>query len=402
MIIPATTIQLLTYISKKGELKNEPQDGFMALARNDRGEEIVVQFTSNKKNISLNDFKEVIKAKEASLLKAKEIKTIASDIEYTEDFDEQYQVALSNSDIDKKDKKALMEFKKVFKIKMATDLVLKKIKVGPKCLFRVALSYNEEKPYFINIGKAKLKVYQSRAILFDNEGLPAKSGLGIFAQRENALPISIRKVKNKDFWTVHTTYHANLDQILFLIGHFARTAKKLQEKGSKRLYPTSIFCKNKTSVEIKQIQVKLKELGEQDKQEQMNINDYLTTLRKLYIYLKNNPKQIKQISLRLNLMLSTQEVFNIVYGDKENPVTLLPKIVVNLNLRGVNPENKKNAENSIENEIKKCEEILAIYHFPSVGIEESNTWGFMEQNIQRGSCIMPIDFIENKVQQLLR
>ncbi len=398
MILPAVLLRIDAFLDKNNKETNEPTKKL--LVTSDSGKQFILNLKSNKSDLTDTDVKNFLEEKTNSLIKDKEIREVASQLEYSEKYIEE----LENFKEEQKAKglklKEVANALKTYKEEKAKAIVKERRKIKKNTIFRAPLDFFRKKD--------KTIVYNSKCILLndDRKALRGKensiTGFYIFSQTANALPVLIEPViKNNEFkelYSIRVSPLATFEHITYLLGHLKRSAQKNLENGSVFYTPYFYFRHNDFK---KQYQKDFIELGQLfntyktflKEKEKTDLNKYIKFLKFLYVLLKREPKAIPFVDIKLNLLFTKTEMQEL-YFKSNSPALNSPEAIVNLNASKENPEIKQ----TLKDMLKKYYEGLffnganislnAIYHFPAINIaEEPDSWGFMKNNIKANSFV---------------
>lgn len=405
MIIPAAVFRIVGFIDKeKQELKNEFQEGELAFCYSEKGKPVIIKFASNKKDATVEDFRNYLINKRNGLIKSKEIDSVAGELEYVEDISLEIEAALdeyksANPGIDRK---LVMAEKKRLTQEKAQEIVYARRTIGPGTLIRAAISIpNAGEKYKKYEFKGKeYPMIESRSIIYDNEGNPSTSGFYLFSQMSNALPVTISPVFGKDgdplgFFTIKLSKMARLDHFELLIGHIKRSIDKQIIKEGKAFVPRIAYDYDlvKDNNELKNV---LKDLYQYTKEKAVtteNLPDFIDSFDKLVEMIKAKPVMLTYVQIEFNLILSNK--FMEAALEKNSPFTALSKSLVSLNKSKENPDVKATMNANIVTQLKMMAigdlpcEINSIYHTPALKLsEEPDSWGFMENNVQVDNFVL--------------
>lgn len=403
MINPAAIFRVVGFLNKEdSKTYNTPQEGNLVLCYSDRGTPVIIELKSNKKDMTLDDVKAFLDNKRDSVVRKKDIETLANDLNYSDDFIEELFEAEANfvkSNPEAKPKE-IMIFKRDYATQKAKDIIVDNKTVNKDSVLKFAISTPNKKRFF-NLGKIEIPIIDSRSLMFKDDE-PQTSGFYYYSQNKNSLPISISAIFNKEgnatgFFKVTLSKLANLDQFNFLAGHIKRTILRQIEKEEK-IYiniPEFDYQEIKSKESVLSILTSMRNgLKIADVITEEMARNYLSLFDTLLAEVNNNPKLILSINLSFNMVLKTEELRKIV-EEKPNPFTNLTNTIVNLNCSKENPETKNQlklvAKSKIDDilDAKSKGIILATYFIPPEKVgEEPDSWGFMANNIQRESFVL--------------
>lgn len=401
MIIPAAIFRISGFL-KDDEIYDEPQEGGLVLAYNDKGKPVILELISNKPRTTVEDIKIFFENKQNSVIKEKEILAVSGELSFLESFEIELEEAVDEFKKTTTDRKAILDFKKSFTKEKAIEIVNERRRIKKGTIIKAVVDIpNEgfEKTTFRGVELIKIR---SKSLIFqDNE--PSTTGFYFYSQTENALPITISPVFNKDeplgFFKTQLSKIATLNHFNFLIGHINRSVnKQINEKTA--IYVPKInydYEKIKSDNELLNIIKEIRTVSQDKEMTEDKAKSYLLNLEKLKEKINLNPKLIIYINLVFNIFMNKNDM-KAILETKSNPMLNLTKSFVNLNFSKENPDKKEKLsgiiKNIIEEELKaekECE-INAIYHTPAIKIgEESNSWGFMLNNVQTESFVLSFD-----------
>lgn len=131
MIIPATIFRISGFINKEtNKIEDIPQAGGLVLCYSDSGKPVILELLSNKKETTLEDINSYFENKLNSVLKEKEIISVASELSYLEDFEIELEKAVEEfKEKNSNDRKAIIEFKKAYTTEKAREIVLERRRI---------------------------------------------------------------------------------------------------------------------------------------------------------------------------------------------------------------------------------------------------------------------------------
>jgi hypothetical protein len=407
MIISAAVFRIVGFIKKDTQtIENEFQEGQLALCYSERGKPVVLQFKSNKKDATNEDFKNYLISKRNGLIKSKEIESVAGELEYVDSISIEIEEMLENFKKENPgiERKEVMAEKKKITLSKAEEIVIARRTIGPGTIIRSAVSLPDpgKKYEMYSFKGQELPVIESRSIIYDNEGLPSSSGFYLFSQMANALPITIAPAFNKDneplnFFTIKLSKLARLDHFELLTNHIKRSIEKQFAKEGKANVPRISYDYEyvKEKPEIKEILKDLYQFSKEKTVDEITKDDFLEKFERLVNLIKSTPKLLTVIQIELNLIISPKLLEGAF--DKTSPFTQLPKSMVALNKSKENPDVKENLRESISAQLKLMAageinfELNSIYHTPALRLsEDPDSWGFMENNIQIENLVLSI------------
>ena len=410
MINPANIFRVVGFIKKDTqEILQEPQEGGLALCYTDYGSPIVIELKSNKTETSLEDINAFLINKRDSVIKSKDIELLASELAYDEEFNKQFFEAENEfkQGNPAADFKTLMGFKKEFTEGRAKEMITNERTIRGGSIMKAASSLtNNINEHTYTFGKATLPKISSRSLIFDDNG-PTVKGFYYYSQLENSLPISIKRVFNREgealsFFKATLSKVATLAHFNYLASHIVRTIKKQMEDGKIYLNaPEYNYNKIKNNYPLMTLVKKLVDLGKIKDPAVKVGEDFLVAFLDLINYVNSNPKSLIHINLVLNLPLSDKD-FKKIVKEKPSPLTNMRKSFVNLNYSKEDPETKEDLGKIVDSFIddildgRRRGEILTTYFTMPVSLtEEPSSWGFMSNNIQREAFVLSLlDTIE--------
>lgn len=405
MIVSAAVFRIDGFIRKEsGELKNEFQEGLLALCCSERGKPVILKFASNKKDATVADFNNYLISKRNGLVKSKEIDSVAGELEYVEDISLEIESALEefksvNPGVDRK---VVMTEKKRLTQEKAEEIVYTRRTIGPGTVIRAVVSIPDagKKYEMYNFNGVNIPVIESRSIIYDNEGNPSSSGFYLFSQMSNAFPVTISPAFNKDneplgFFVMRLSRLARLDHFELLVGHIKRSIDKQLIDEQKAYIPriSSDYEQVKLNSELRDV---LKELYEFSKEKSITVDNselFFSVFDRFVGMVVSDSKILRFVQIEFNLILSPKLIEGAM--DKVSPFTQLPKSMVSLNMSKQNPDVKEAKRLEILNVLKEMaagnipSELNCIYHTPALKLsEEPTSWGFMENNIQVENLVL--------------
>jgi len=404
MIIPATTFQIIGFINEQTQtIEKNIQQGGKVFCYSDKGNPLVLNLTSNKKDITLAEMELFLTNKRDSVIKKKELDSVAGELEYIESFEIELDEAIEKfkEENPEHERAALVAFKKEFKNEKALEIVREINHIGPGSVIRVVIDLP-------NTGAVKKYTFKnnaynlvrSRSIIFDQEGLPSTSGFYYYAQRKNIMPISIKPIFNKEkqslnLFSVALSKLANMAHYNHIIEHMIRSINKAIKEEGKAYLPSVQYDYDKTKgtdamplvKAITDLQKK-KEVGAED------ADKFIEALNNLKDFVNANPRFRFIIQPSFNLLL-THAFMTAAKDDSKSPFSNLVKSFVNLNFSKENPDEKASKKAILSNYLAQLSkgdipgEIICTYNTPSLKIsEESDSWGFMPNNVQVDQMIL--------------
>ncbi len=413
MIIPAFTFRISGFI-KDNNLFDTPQEGGLLLAYSDSGKPVIIELVSNKKETTLNDIEAYLENKKQSVIKDKEISAVAGELSYITDFEIELEEAverfketitipdgLSKEDEAKYKRKAVLDYKKKYSNDKAVEIVneRRRIKGGTiiKAVIDTPMDLKFEKIEFKGIEIPKIR---SKSLIFIDDA-PSATGFYFYSQTDNALPICISPVFNKDgealnFFSVSLSKMATLGHFNFLVEHIKRSVNKQINENSSIHVPRINYDYEKIKADRDLLSL-LKEFRDIAQNKNLTIEDgkrYLEKLELIKEKINKNPKLIIYVNLVFNMLLNKNDIKSLI-DTKSNPMVNLSKSFVNLNFSKENPDVKNKLSLITKNIIdemlrgeRECS-INAIYHTPALRLDEVPTsWGFMTNNIQSESFVL--------------
>ena len=395
MIIPASIFRIVGFINKTdNSIEKEPQDGNLMLVYSDSGKKIILKLTGTKSDLSKEDIKVYLDNKVKSVIKQKEVDLVASELEYLEEIEVEIEEAVDKLKEEGKDRKEIIQFKKEFKQNKAKDIVFDRRNIKEGSILRLAISFGDklEKMTFQD---EELPVLISRAIIFDNEGLPTSTGMYYFSQTANQLPVNISPIFNKDnepleLFQIELSKLATIDHARHLVAHIERTLLMSIEK-NKKAYLTGVNYDYET-VKDKEVYSIVKDINNIAKERETgDVAPYVAKLKELLEAIEADQSILLYVFIKFNLMLN-KNYFNSV---EDSPFSKFDQTLVNLNFSKLDPLDK----NAMKDILKKKKEKMmlgelpfnmnAIYNTPALKLdEESKSWGFMHDNVQSQSFIL--------------
>ena len=403
MIIPAAAYRIAGFLDNKGKIRDTVQEGGLVFCYNDTGKPIVVKMTGDKKLTQL-DIQSYFEAKKSANVKENELSNIIGELNMSESFQQKLaefeaQIREKNPQIDFK---AIIDQKMKFTQKYAKEIIDKRNGIRQGSIIKTTLSYkdNSNIPTF-HIFNQNVPFLDARSILFDQTGEPSKHGLYYYSMRNNSLPVELKPVFNKEnvftgLFKVSISKMITFSQFKYFMGHAKRTALRAMES-EKFFYPIGVSV-NKGAKVNADIYASVKKFWNFDKKNAKDINGYISALKDLYLHIEKNPKLLLLIDIDINLMFDVQRLKTSLYADK-NPLIDFPKNATNLNFSKENPEIKKEIVLAFEKEIHdfihygtgKISSIISTYQFPAIKLhKESDSYGFMHDNVQSRSFILPM------------
>lgn len=416
MIIPAAVFRIVGFLKKDTEtLENEVQEGGLVFCYSDAGKPLILQLESNKANVTLDEIKTYLENKRNSVLKQKEVDAVAGELDYLEDFEVELEEAMENfsKENPSADKKAQLQFKKEYKNKKATEIVTARRTISKNTIIRTVIDLpNTGAPKTYKFKGIEFPLIRSRCIIFDNEGKPSTSGLYYFSQTPNAIPISIKPVFNKEneainLFAISLSKVATLDHFNYLIDHIVRSVNKFVEKNTNAFIPNLSYNYDEVKKDQELIS-KIKKITELAKKKEVAPEEglqFIDALWDLKEYVNKNPKLILHVQPVFNLMLSPEYMKNAL--NEVSPFSNIEKSFVSLNFSKENPDQKTKKKEIVSSFIKELAngenkgEVITIYHTPAIKLsEESESWGFMNNNVQMEQMILSYNDTYNLYQEL--
>jgi uncharacterized protein YihD (DUF1040 family) len=402
MIIPATVFRIVGFINKeKDSIEETPQEGGLVFCYSDQGNPLVLQMTSNKKDLSLEDIKRYLDNKRDSVIKQKEIDAVAGELEYLEDFEVELEDALEKfKEENGNDRKAIIKFKKDYKNIAATELVKKRRTIGKNSIIRTVIDLPDGKTKKITFKGKEFNFLRSRCIIFDNEGNPSTSGLYFYAQTANTLPISIKPIFNKEgeslnLFTISLSKISSLEHFEHITDHIIRSVARFVEKKEKAYLPNITYDYEKIkNTDLYKIVKKIIEITKKKEVTYQEADKFIGYILELKDFILKNPKHSLNIQYVFNLLLTPTFIEESI-SKNTSPFSKLKDTFVNLNFSKEDPDKKNDKKEIVKQYIEDLKngnirgEIIGTYHTPALKLSEpSDSWGFMTNNVQLDSFIL--------------
>jgi len=401
MIIPAAIFRIVGFINKTAQtLENEVQEGGLVFCYSDQGNPLILKLESNKKETTLEDLKKYLINKRDSVIKQKEIDSVAGELDYIEDFEIELEDAIEKfKEENGNDRKAVLKFKKEYKNEKAKEIVYKRRTIGPGSVIKVVISLSEEKQQKEMFKGIEYNLIKSRCIIFDQENEPTTTGLYFYAQTPNAIPVSIKPIFNKEgealnLFKISLSKVATIEHFNHLIDHMIRSVSRFIEAEENAFLPRLEYNYEKVkSLEIFKTIKKITELTKKKEVSYQEASKFIEYLLDIKIFVNKNKKYMLFIEPVFNLLVPVS------YFDealkKTSPLAKIKDTFVNLNFSKENPEEKSDKKKKIEKILKdisngnRKSEIIGIYNTPALKISEpSDSWGFILNNLQEDSLVL--------------
>lgn len=402
MIIPAGVMKIVGFkANANSETVPLPTEGFNIIkAQLDNGQIIEINVFSNDKIFS-NSLKDFLISKTNSVIKESEINLGSLDI--MTDEHERFKSLIDAKVIEISQEKPGLTNKKYEQLAsaaVAQDIIFNKRYIKQKSIIKL--------PIAIGTSQDGANYYTSRSIQVEanDKGVKAfgRGGIYYFAQTENAIPIEITPIKNKEgvfvgYFKVTTGKLINSDQINFLIDHAIRTVTVLFNQNKKPFLLQLI--KNDVAQQIPSNLYNLfKKLNEIDKiNRESNVllaadiyESYKVCLNEIKELMIANPTYYKFFKASLPLVVTEDKLKGFISKvDAQAGKSSLQKMAVaitSLNFSKENPNIKQAVTKSIEDFISKMAtgevnfKLLSNFNLAAPNIfGESDTWGYPVDNI---------------------
>lgn len=407
MINPASLFRIVGFVNKETHsIEQNPQEGGLVFCYTDNGKPLIIELKTNKPETTLEDIQKFLIAKKDSVVRSKDIALLASELSFFDEFAEEMFLAEqeykeNNPEAKPKD---LMMFKKKHTEEKATQMVNDSKLIRKDTVVKTVIDINgsiDKKTY--RLGNVSIPFVRSRSLIFQ-DGLPTTKGFYYYSQAENSLPVSVKKVFKADgealnFFKITLSKLATISHFNFLAKHIIRTIDKQIEKKDKIYINIPEYnyerIKNNSALYglIKRMTNTIKNIEITED----IANSYKLLFNELIEYINANPKSLIDINLTFNLVIDDKE-FKKMAIEKSNPLTNLKNSIVNLNYSKEDPETKEQLKLIVADYLediftgKRRGEILTTYFtIPSTLTEESPSWGFMSNNLQREAFVLSLE-----------
>lgn len=402
MIIPAGVMKIIGFKSNaNSETVPLPTEGFnIVKVQLDNGQIIEINIFSNDKIYS-NSLKDFLISKTNSVIKESEINLGSLDI--ITDEHERFKHLIDAKIIDISNEKPGLTNKKYEQLAaaaVAQDIIFNKRYIKQRSIIKL--------PVAIGTSQDGGNYYTSRSIQVEANDKGEKSfgrgGIYYFAQTENAIPIEITPIKNREgifvgYFKITTGKLINSEQINFLIDHAIRTVTKLLSQNKKpfllqlikndvaQQIPTNLYNLFKNLNDIDKINRESSILLANEVYE--NYKVCLNDIKDLMIA---NPSYYKFFKASLPLVVTEDKLKGFISKvDAQAGKSSLQKMAVaitSLNFSKENPNIKQAVTKSIDDFIAKMSsgevnfKLLSNFNLAAPNIfGESDTWGYPVDNI---------------------
>ncbi len=402
MIIPAGVMKIVGFKSNSNsETVPLPTEGFNTMkVQLDNGQIIEINVFSNDKLFS-NSLKDFLISKTNSVIKESEINLGKLDI-ITDELERlkpildlkmaeisQVQPGLTNKKLEQ-----------LAAEEVAKEMIFNKRFIKQRSIIKL--------PIAIGTSQDGGNYYTSRSIQVGTNEKGEKSfgrgGIYYFAQTENAIPIEITPIKNKDgifvgYFKITTGKLINSEQINFLIDHAIRTVSVLFKQNKKpfllqlikndvaQQIPSNLYSLFKALNDIDKINRESNELLSEEIYE--NYKKCLNDIKELMIA---NPTYYKFFKASLPLVVTEDKLKGFISKvDPQAGKSSLQKMsiaITSLNFSKENPSIKQAVTKFIEDFIAKMAtgevnfKLLSNFNLAAPNIfGESDTWGYPVDNI---------------------
>jgi len=392
MIYPAIVSKIICFLNDHGEQSLTPKDGFNKMKiQLDNMSVVVVDILSNDSEMnSLNDY---LNSKTIKTVKSDKIKSAVADLMFYEGtkYENIIEQKLSVYGNDRNGKKRALE-------EVAYKIIKDKNSIKSTSIIRMALAEKCN-----NNGC----IYNSKSIYVksDDNGIKQYSSTGIYfhAISLNKIPVELKFIQKQTgefvgYMKLVTSDLINSSQILYLLGHLKRTVEK------KGIIPQFII-NEKMSYEFKQLASEINTIKKN--KENPNILRVIDLIALIKNQLSLNKKDFAGFKVELPFLIENvffkSAIFNVEENKGKSPVQMFRDALINLNFSKENPEKKKILKKYILNTFlmplansqRSDMKLLAVYNIPSPNIfNESETWGFMPNNIDFSTLSFGIDTIK--------
>lgn len=409
MIIPASIFRISGFINKEtNKIEDIPQAGGLVLCYSESGKPVILELLSNKKETTLEDINTYFDNKLNSVMKDKEVIAVASELSYLEDFEIALEKAVEEfKENNSNDRKAIIEFKKAYTTEKAREIVIERRRLKKGSIIKTVIDIKNNLAFdTYKFGNSNIPIIRSRSLIFDTNGIVTTTGFYYYSQTANSLPITIIPIFKKEgealnFFKVQLSKLANLEHFNFLIEHIERSINK-QIKENTSIYLPGInydYDKIKDNKELMKLIKNIRTLSQEKEISQDKANIFKIYLKELKEEVNKNPKLIIYINLVFNLIIGSSDM-KALTKEYSSPLTNLNKSFVNLNFSKENPDIKNKLSKKIESYLTElikgdivCE-ISATYHTPALKYgEESDSWGFMLNNVQAEAFVLSFNDI---------
>ncbi len=402
MIIPAGVMKIIGFKSNaNSETVPLPTEGFnIVKVQLDNGQIIEINIFSNDKIYS-NSLKDFLISKTNSVIKESEINLGSLDI--ITDEHERFKHLIDAKIIDISNEKPGLTNKKYEQLAaaaVAQDIIFNKRYIKQRSIIKL--------PVAIGTSQDGGNYYTSRSIQVEANDKGEKSfgrgGIYYFAQTENAIPIEITPIKNREgifvgYFKITTGKLINSEQINFLIDHAIRTVTKLLSQNKKpfllqlikndvaQQIPTNLYNLFKNLNDIDKINRESSILLANEVYE--NYKVCLNDIKDLMIA---NPSYYKFFKASLPLVVTEDKLKGFISKvDAQAGKSSLQKMAVaitSLNFSKENPNIKQAVTKFIDDFIAKMSsgevnfKLLSNFNLAAPNIfGESDTWGYPVDNI---------------------
>ena len=387
MIYPAVVMKVLGFPDNNGKLQKDAVDGSNIIkCLLDNGEIVDIKMYGNDKEMS--SLKDYLNFKALSNVKDNKVKTIMSDISFDENntFGNEIEKELTNISESNPAKARKMAIEQV-----AKNIMINNAKISQSSIIRMALAKNENGEY------------NSRSIISvtkDGERKYSSTGVYQHALNNNAIPIEVTRMSNNtglsDFYEIKTSKLINTSHIKLLFDHSIRTIEKTKEKP---FLPRFIF-EHEIDNTLKSLLISFNNLSGKDKV--VNSDEAIQKLKEIKSFVEEN-NLYKWIQMKLPLLIDTKTCKNGLYAVQENkgksPFQNMRDAIVTLNFSAENPEVKHKIKEDILNISLKPivngehnPKMLLTYNIVAADIfGESNSWGYMVNNVDFSKITLAID-----------
>jgi len=261
----------------------------------------------------------------------------------------------------------------------ATDILIKNKLVRTNTVIKVPLSST-------SLGMAKLKnrefpIYESLSVLVDKEFSAKSFGVVPIANNKHSIPIKFQNLKEEKFSVLFNPKFANKEILINLLNHSLRTSKEVDG------FFLSFYTQEKTNPEMLTLFKQINACPNEKRKEYQdailsliewinkNENEKILFFKKVKIYL---PMKYKYNNIFNESLINTflNGVINIYFSRKKdvNKIDLLEELTV------------------LFKDFTKNKTFYGFYYIlASIPTEESDTYGFLENNIHASKIMLNIE-----------
>jgi hypothetical protein len=391
-ILPTVILRIIDFVGLDEE-KNiifNSNDNQYALCKTLENKIILVRFLSNLKKITINentimDFfqkKALNSFKEQSVLKL--AKVISKDTDLKKEKTKELKRKMKEKNPDMDDDDILMEVMEQLSQSFEADakqIIIKDKTISKNSVIRIPLSASKKEiAYFQN---KEFPIYESYSLLMSKEREPRESGMYLFSSNRHSIPLIFEKNKTGNYSIRFNGEFANKEILLTLLRHGLRTFKHTQG------YMLTIFLKKGSPEDILEMVKKLNICSKSESEK----NNYPIILQDIINWIEENENEkiliFRSSFIYLPKIIEKDLIFHGTLFDN------LSKALLNVSLRDIDIEDKEQLLEDIEEELNSFFDDKKIYGFYNILYDipenESNTYGFLENNIQSHQIMSGFD-----------